>query len=415
MNRERKPPPKIDTKTARAKLPPADKLLYVDAARGCDLGYRKPKAGAGSWYVRALNGEGGYWVKRVACADDVEAANGKDVLSFAQALDLARRLGRGEAGDDGADSSSPLTVAGAVAQYAADLKARGGGAANATFIKFHMSRELGAKVLSLTTPRDWRAWRDGIVASGTIKPTSINRLRKSVMAAMNLAARLDARIAANAEAWRRGFEALPNADRARDGVVLDDSTIRAIVAGVAAMVSEPVALHVEILAQCGSRTSQVSRLNVGDLLDNDRLAMPSSKKGSSVRKIDRRPIPIGRSLWGRLQAAAGGRGGAEPLLQTDGRRVTDKDYREVFRAVVTGLGLDGAVVVPYCLRHSCIVRGLLASVPVRVIAAGADTSVVQIERNYSRFIADSADTVARRGLLDLGEDTSGNVVPLPRR
>jgi hypothetical protein len=93
--------------------------------------------------------------------------------------------------------------------------------------------------------------------------------------------------------------------------------------------------------------------------------------------------------------------------------VRGADYRHAFRVVVAGLGLDPAVVVPYCLRHSCIVRALIANVPVRVIAAGADTSVLQIEKNYSRFIADHADTVARRGLLDLGsEDTGGNVIPL---
>jgi hypothetical protein len=138
MTRARKTPPKIDTKSARARLAPHDKPYYNDAARGCDLGYRKPKTGAGSWYVRALDGERpGYWVRRFAAADDIEAANGKDVLSYPQALDLARRIARGEAGDDGVGSSSPLTVAGAVAQYAADLAARGAGAANATFIKFH--------------------------------------------------------------------------------------------------------------------------------------------------------------------------------------------------------------------------------------------------------------------------------------
>jgi hypothetical protein len=72
------------------------------------------------------------------------------------------------------------------------------------------------------------------------------------------------------------------------------------------------------------------------------------------------------------------------------------------------------VVTPYALRHSAIVRALLANVPIRIIAAGADTSVTMIERNYARYISDHADTVARRGLLDLGEDTGDNVVTLPR-
>ena len=54
----------------------------------------------------------------------------------------------------------------------------------------------------------------------------------------------------------------------------------------------------------------------------------------------------------------------------------------------------------YALRHSSIVRQLLAGVPVRVVAANHDTSVVMIERNYSRYISDHADAVARAALLD---------------
>jgi hypothetical protein len=47
---------------------------------------------------------------------------------------------------------------------------------------------------------------------------------------------------------------------------------------------------------------------------------------------------------------------------------------------------DGEPVTSYALRHSSIVRGLLASVPIRVVASHHDTSVAMIEKNYSRFI-----------------------------
>ena len=55
----------------------------------------------------------------------------------------------------------------------------------------------------------------------------------------------------------------------------------------------------------------------------------------------------------------------------------------------------------YALRHSSIVRQLLASVPVRVVAAGHDTSVAMIERNYSRYITDHADALVRSAMLNL--------------
>ena len=70
--------------------------------------------------------------------------------------------------------------------------------------------------------------------------------------------------------------------------------------------------------------------------------------------------------------------------------------------------------IPRCLRHSSIVRSLIAGTPTRVVAALHDTSTVQLERVYSAFIADHADTVARRGLIDTSTPTPAvNVVTLP--
>ena len=41
-----------------------------------------------------------------------------------------------------------------------------------------------------------------------------------------------------------------------------------------------------------------------------------------------------------------------------------------------------------------------AGVPVRVVAANHDTSVIMIERTYSRHIGDHADALVRAALLD---------------
>jgi hypothetical protein len=67
----------------------------------------------------------------------------------------------------------------------------------------------------------------------------------------------------------------------------------------------------------------------------------------------------------------------------------------------------------YALRHSSIVRQLLAGVPVRVVAVNHDTSVVMIERTYSRHIGDYADALARVALLDIAAAPGGgNVVSI---
>jgi hypothetical protein len=44
-------------------------------------------------------------------------------------------------------------------------------------------------------------------------------------------------------------------------------------------------------------------------------------------------------------------------------------------------------------------RSLLAGVPIRVVAANVDSSVVELERTYSRYISRVSDAVARRALL----------------
>lgn len=47
--------------------------------------------------------------------------------------------------------------------------------------------------------------------------------------------------------------------------------------------------------------------------------------------------------------------------------------------------------------------------------ANHDTSVVMIERNYSAFITDHSDAIARAALLDTVAPEAENVVPMPQR
>jgi len=75
-------------------------------------------------------------------------------------------------------------------------------------------------------------------------------------------------------------------------------------------------------------------------------------------------------------------------------------------------GLDPSKVTIYALRHSAIVRQILAGVPIRVVAVNHDTSIVMLERTYSRYIGDHSDGLARRALLDTTIPPNDNVVPI---
>ena len=74
--------------------------------------------------------------------------------------------------------------------------------------------------------------------------------------------------------------------------------------------------------------------------------------------------------------------------------------------------MDPGEVTIYALRHSNIVRQILAGVPIRVVAVNHDTSVAMIERTYSRYIGDHSDQLARGVLLDTSAPPGGNVVPM---
>src|SRR5262245_19528717 len=113
---------KLETATARRRLPVRKKPFWVSVSPGIGLGYRR-NAGPGTWSARAADSGGARWIKRIGLADDYEKSDGRNVLSYWQAIDAARAAARGTT-DEGGDR--PVTVGEALDQYEADLRARGG-------------------------------------------------------------------------------------------------------------------------------------------------------------------------------------------------------------------------------------------------------------------------------------------------
>jgi integrase len=245
------------------------------------------------------------------------------------------------------------------------------------------------------TARDLRRWRDALAKE--MSPASVNRSATVLKAALNLAASGDETIS-NGQAWAVGLETLPNAEESRN-VILDDIAVRRIVSE-AYKLSREFGLLVEVAAVTGGRVSQLARLLVRDLqADRARLMVPTSRKGAAARKFSHRPVPIPGSLAARLRSD---RSDDAPLLvKPDGGPWRKSDQTRPFRRVAGRAGLDPTEVTLYALRHSNIVRQLLAGVPGRVVAANHDTSIAMLERTYSRHIGDHADQLTRGALLDL--------------
>jgi integrase len=343
--------------------------------------------------MRVADGKGGNWLRAIGRADDFDDPDGGEILDFWQAQEKARTLARG------GKPPEPVTITRALERYEADLQTRGGDRGNVTRVRLHVTDALGHKLVDGVTARDLRAWRDALAK--TLVPATVNRTTTALKAALNLAADHNERIVSR-RAWQIGLASIPGVEETRN-VILTDDQVRALIAA-AYDHSREFGLLVEVAAITGARIGQLAKLTVEDLQDGSapRLMVPASRKGRGGKAVLRRPVAISPSLARRLLILDGRDRSATALLlvKPSGQPWRKSDHSRLFARVAKQCGLDPAVVTVYALRHSSIVRQLLAGVPTRVVAAGHDTSVVMIERTYSRYISDHADTLVRGALLE---------------
>ena len=401
----------LESRTARLKLAVRKKPYKVRIARGIKLLYRRNE-GVGTWTIEASDGHGKSWTRKFADADDHDQADGNSILNFWAAQDKAKALARGKSTEG---EGAPVTVSQALDDYETELKNDGADPSNAKRVRRHLSSVLAGKCVALLTPRELRAFRDDLSQKG-LAAGGVNRTMKGLRAALNAAASADPRIANNA-AWRVGLKSLPVGDTARR-IVLPDADVGRIVTA-AYEVERAFGLYVEVPAVTGARPSQAARLTVADLQadrPDARLMVPTSKKGgrrAAGKKIAAKPVPIPAGLAALLQEESKGRLADAPLLvRSDGGTWDGSEHqRQLFRQTVTRAELDPDTITPYALRHSSVVRMLLRNAPVRVVAALHDTSIAMIEKHYSAYISDFADSIARGAMLDLSAPAPDNVVP----
>jgi integrase len=409
----------LESRSARLKLQVRRRPYSGPSlARGISLMYRRNGTN-GSWVLKASDGHGAYWTKAFALADDYEDSDGKNVLTFYEAQDQAKKLARGE---DGSADTAPITVDGVLKDYRRDLEARNANPYNAESPRVHLTPALLVKPAQMLTATELKKWRDSLL--GKIAPATVNRVCRCLFAALELARQHDERIQ-NRQAWELGLACLPDAIESRN-VVLADDKVRDFVSTAYAL-DDKLGLLSDVLAITGARPSQAVRLRIEDLHDHPmrpKLMMPKSGKGGGrnrgQKKAERYSVPITVQLAARLKEAARGRADDAPLLlQGDGgpwpKHPGQHCHRQIDK-IVTAIGLDPAVVTMYALRHSSIVRMLLLNVPIRLVASLHNTSVAMIERTYSRYITEHSDDISRAALLHHEPaPVAGNVVSISGR
>jgi integrase len=439
----------ITTRNARSKLRVGVHFKGIDPE--VHLGYRKGQRG-GVWFVRWRNGRG-YRQAPLGVADD-ELREG--TLDYNAAIQRARKTvedARREARV--AAEGQPPTVRSAVEDYIVERdkreSARRGRPIRSDagrLERYVLGRErrgersaiaptpLADKHLHALTEADLLKWRKGL--PDTLKVTGKQRLVNDLKAALNAAYaacrhRLDPSVPAVIKHGLRAAKATDDeaVPLARDNQILGNAQVGALLRATREIDAEQnwngdLFRLVAVLAATGARFSQVVRMRVGDVQRaQGRLMVPVSRKGRGA-KSGSTPIPVGKDVLDALLPAATGRPAEAPLLERwrhkradggiqwkrDGRRPwqSSSELTRPWQALRQRAGMPD--VISYALRHSSIVRGIKAGLPIRLVAAMHDTSVPMIERHYSRWIVDGLEELAARAVVPLLPQDGGQVITI---
>lgn len=421
---------------------------------GLHLGYRRPKPSKdkkkpGKWIARRYigtgpDGRGDPYRKKTlpGHADDFRDANGGRYLSYAQAQDWVENW---LTATEAAAQTPPATVRDVVETYIADRDRREA-ARHGRPYRSDASRRLRRYVLGqpargsqqavrpapladvrLADMReaDLRRWRTALPDS--LRATTVRRLTNDLRAALNAghAAHRENLPDSLASAIKFGLssgrsEGDESESSARDDQILSDGEIARLLAAAQQIDAEEdwdgdLWRMILVLTATGARFSQVARMRVRDCqIANGRLMVPASRKGRGGKKDSHTPVPVGEDVIAALRPVVAGRLADAPLLERwrlrqvaptrwvrtgRGAWLSSSELTRPFALVRDRAELPRAI--PYALRHSSIVRGIRANLPIRLVAAQHDTSVGIIEKHYSRFIVSGLEAMLRAAIVPL--------------
>jgi integrase len=427
----------LTTRNARKALPAGVHWRGIDPE--IHLGYRKGRRG-GVWLVRWRSGVG-YKQVPLGTADDVVAESTLDFVEASKAarehVETARELAKA------AESGPAPTVRMAVESYTAGRDARDSKRAGRP-VRSDASRRLSRYVLGqlargkrkavapapladvlLHALRESHlsAWRVGLSVS--MKETTRQRLINDLKAALNAAFAADReRLPASLPTIvKYGLRAALHDDDAapvaRDNQILPDADVAKLVKAAREIDEEEewngdLFRLVLALAATGARFSQIARTQVDGLqVGFGRLMIPQSRKGKGARS-GLTPVPIGQEVVEALAPATTDRKASAALLErwrveqtgpttwirvSRGPWQSSSELRRPWLAIRERAKLPEAI--PYALRHSSIVRGIRANLPIRLVAALHDTSVAMIEKHYAKWITSGLEDMARAAVVPL--------------
>src|SRR5262245_6322586 len=164
----------IESREARTKLKQRGLPYWRSIGKGLHLGYRKGKRG-GVWVIRRYQGGQVYKVTTVAQADDIEDANGAEILDFWQAQEVARN-------ERPALKVNGYSVADAVADYLEHLEGRASYQDAKARLGIFVLPRFGGRAVNSLDEDEIRKWHRNIAKQGArarTKPGAPQNYRKS--------------------------------------------------------------------------------------------------------------------------------------------------------------------------------------------------------------------------------------------
>ncbi len=367
----------LDSRNARLTLKQRKKPRFVSVGQGLSLGYRRNKT-AGSWVFRKADGRGGMHTKAIGNADDYIEADGENVLSYWQAVDKVREMGKPASGS----APGSITVQEAFDNYLPTLEAKNARSAHTTKgrVKKHILPRLGEfRVVDLTrTQLD--GWKASLVKKSDDKEVvrkskdSANRVLTMLKAFLNHAWNDEKNAIPSDQAWRK-VKPFKDVARPRD-VRFSPPQARKLIENI----EDPkFAKLVEGGYATGGRYEELIGAKVAHFDRNGGMLTVSGKTGS-------RPIILQTSAVKMLARLTSGRPGDEFIfVKEDGSRWKPSDQVRPMKKAIKKAELDARGCF-YALRHAYISEAIENNVPLTVIAENCGTSVRMIEETYAKVL-----------------------------
>jgi integrase len=397
---------KLETRTARLRLPIRSEPYWRGLENGFALGYRRRTKG-GTWLARRRVEGGGYTEHKIGTADDLQDADGVAVRDYGQAQKAARAWWRSELRRaEGHDTrSGPFTVADALADYLMAFERRGGKSLYETrrAAERHIL-PLGHTLVAKLTTKKIEDWHHGLAEKPALarnkqgsKPNyrkadkTANGIRKRRATANRILTVLKAALnhawkagnVASDDAWRRvkRFKAV---ETARVRYLSEAECIRLVNA------CEPAFRNlVRGALLTGCRYSELVTMHVADFnADAGIITVCDSKAGKPRHVV---LTEEGQQLFSNLTA---GRLGHDLIFaRTDGDRWGKSHQLRRMREVSERAKIEPAISF-HVLRHTHGSALAMQGVPMGVIAeqlGHADTRMT--EKHYAHlapsYVADT--------------------------